>query len=345
MIYLDRNEFNFPPSPKVTATIKNLSVDNLCFYTRIYDEGKKSVVSVRLSELFNLPENQVILGYGGEDILKNAIHYYLSKSRNKTLLIPSYSWWYYSRIANECAGKTEYFKMDETEDSFQYNIDALILQTCELHPTILLLASPNNPTGNILSVQQLNRIMEAIPKDVMVLIDEAYAAFVHNDTRYVSELINRWPNLIIVRSFSKFYGLPGLRMGFGFIGTGHDDFLSYTNKYLGYNRFSEKIALAALDSQDYYREVAAEMQKGRELFRYKLGHLAGFKIYDSSANFILIKYPVKTRQSLQKALNEAGIKVKFLEDAGLESCMRITLGPLPIIEKIVNIISDISTTL
>ena len=68
MNYLDRNEFNFEPSEKVIEAIKNFDPRTLCFYTRIYDQGKKSVVSVRLSEIYGVPEEQVLLGYGGEEM-------------------------------------------------------------------------------------------------------------------------------------------------------------------------------------------------------------------------------------------------------------------------------------
>ena len=74
MNFLDRNEFNFDPSEKVVEAIRNFDPKTLCFYTRIYDQGKKSVVSVKLSEIYGVPEEQVLLAYGGEDILKNAIH-------------------------------------------------------------------------------------------------------------------------------------------------------------------------------------------------------------------------------------------------------------------------------
>lgn len=84
--------------------IHNFDPKTLCFYTRIYDEGKKSVVSVRLSELYGIPEQQVIIGYGGEDILKNAVHYYLSTGGNNTIMIPEFSWWYYNRIAGRIVG-------------------------------------------------------------------------------------------------------------------------------------------------------------------------------------------------------------------------------------------------
>ena len=88
MNFLDRNEFNFQPSQEVVDAIKNFDIGNFCFYTRIYDQGKKSIFSVYLSEMFGIDEPQVLLGYGAEDLLKNAVHYFLTKGDNKRMLIP-----------------------------------------------------------------------------------------------------------------------------------------------------------------------------------------------------------------------------------------------------------------
>lgn len=341
MNYLDRNEFNFAPSEKVINAVKDFDPNTLCFYTRIYDEGKKSVVSVRLSEIYGVPEKQVLIGYGGEDILKNAVHYYLTKGDNKTILIPEFSWWYYNRIAGECGGETYMYPLYEREDTFAYDVEEVIEYTNRIHPRMLLLASPNNPTGNCLSPEEIGRIMENIPEDTMVLIDEAYASFITTDTAYIAPLVNKYSNLIISRTLSKFYGLPGLRMGFGFMGAGHDNFLSYANKYLGYNRFSESVALAALESDDHYRKVADEMEWDRQLFKKELGDLPGFKVYKSVANFILVKYPVEIKDALQKAMAEQDYKIKFMTDKGLESCLRITLGRKEQIQVVVDTIKSV----
>lgn len=326
MNFLDRNEFNFQPSEKVIKAIKEFDPETLCFYTRIYDEGKKSVVTVRLSEIYNVPEEQILLGYGGEEMLKNAIHYYLMEGENKTILIPEFSWWYYNRVAGECGGSFQMYPLYETDDTFTYNVDEVIEYTNRIHPRMLLLASPNNPTGNSLTSEEIGRIMENIPSDTMVFVDEAYASFITTDTDYIAPLVMKYNNLIIARTLSKFYGLPGLRVGFGFIGAGHDMFLSYCNKYLGYNRFSEAVALAALESDEHYRNVADQMEWDRQLFKKELGNIPGFKIYKSCANFILIKYPTAIKEDLKKAMAEQDYKIKFMSDKGLEDCLRITLG-------------------
>lgn len=344
MNFLDRNEFNFEPSQKVIDTIKNFDPKELCFYTRIYDEGKKSIVSVKLSEIYGVSEEQVLLGYGGEEILKNTVHYYLTKGNNKTILIPQFSWWYYSSIAAEVEGITEMYPLYEQGDTFAYNVDEVIEYTNRIRPRLLLLASPNNPTGNSLTSEEIGRIMENIPEETMVLIDEAYASFITNDVDYIAPLVNRYSNLIISRTLSKFYGLPGLRMGFGFMGAGHKDFLKYANMYLGYNRFSEAVAIAALESEDHYRDVAKQMEWDRQLYKKELGDLPGFKVYKSVANFILIKYPIEIKEALQKALTGENYKIKFMGDPGLESCVRITLGRPEQTQAVCDIIKRIATS-
>jgi histidinol-phosphate aminotransferase len=289
--------------------VKNFDPKDLCFYTRIYDQGKKSVISVRLSEIYGVPEERVLLAYGGEEILKNAIHYFLMEGDNKTILIPEFSWWYYNRVASECGGTFEMYPLHELDDTFAYHIDEVIEYTNRIHPRMLLLASPNNPTGNSLTSEEIGRIMENIPSDTMVLVDEAYASFITSDTDYIAPLVNKYHNLIISRTLSKFYGLPGLRCGFGFIGEGHEQFLSYSNKYLGFNRFSEAVALAALDSDEHYRHVADDMEWGRQLYKKELGPLPGFKVYKSVANFILIKYPIEIKEALMEALKLQDYKI------------------------------------
>lgn len=253
MNYLDRNEFNYAPSQEVVEALKNFDINKLCFYTRIYDEGKKSILSVYLSESYGIDEPQVLLGYGGEDILKQAVHYFLTQEDgNKTMLIPKFSWWYYKSIADEVNGRTLQYPLYEDGNTFKYDFAAMKEMVQRENPKVLLIASPNNPTGNGLTPAELDALLAELPVTTIVLVDEAYASFVSTDTDYIKMLVDKYPNLIISRTLSKFYGLPGLRMGFGFMSKELASFGKYSNKYLGYNRISEDIAIAALKSDAHY---------------------------------------------------------------------------------------------
>lgn len=325
-IFLDRNEFNYPPSEGVKEALKNFDVNKLCFYTRIYDEGKKSIFSVFLSELYDIDESQVLLGYGGEDILKQAVHYFLTLADgNKKILIPKFSWWYYKSIADEVDGCTIQYPLYEEGNTYKYDMARIKEMIKEEKPKMLLLASPNNPTGNGLTPAELEELLIAAG-DTVVLVDEAYASFVTEDTSYIKRLINQYDNLIISRTLSKFYGLPGLRMGFGFISKALIRFIKYSNKYLGYNRLSEDIAIAALKSESHYREVARMMNESRKAYEEEIGCLPGFIVYESVANFILIKYPIALKKALEEAFAAQNYKVKFMNEPDINEHMRITLG-------------------
>ena len=326
--YLDRNEFNFEPSKEVVEAFKNFDINKLAFYTRIYDEGKKSIFSVYLSQLYDVDEHQVMVGYGAEDLLKKTVHYFLTKGKNRTMLIPKFSWWYYKSIADEVEGNTELYPMYELEDTFSYNIDELEALVREKNPRLLLLASPNNPTGNGLTEEEINRVVQFVPKDTIVVIDEAYASFVSKTSNHIKNLINNHSNVIICRTMSKFYGLPGLRLGYGFVGKGGemDAFLRYANMYLGYDRLSEELGIAALSSDNHYREIAKIMEEARQMYTNEIGVLSGFKVYKSVANFVLIKYPIELKAKLEVAFAEQNYKVKFMNEEDINSHLRITLG-------------------
>ena len=327
MNFLDRNEFNFQPSDMVVEALKNFPPERLGFYTRIYDEGKKSILSVYLSELFGIDEKQVMLGYGGEDLLKQIVHYALTlPDGNKTMLVPKFSWWYYKSIADEVGGETIQYPLYEDEHTYRYDLTRLEEMVQELNAKMLLLASPNNPTGNSLTPDEIDQILNKAPESTYVVIDEAYASYINKDTTYIARLIGKHPNLLIVRTMSKFYGLPGLRMGFGFIGEKLLPFSRYGNKYLGYNRISEDVAIAALKSDAHYRAIADSMEQDRQMYRRELEQLPGFKVYDSQANFILVKYPIELKDRLQAAFKEQDYKVKFMNEPDINTHMRITLG-------------------
>lgn len=328
MNYLDRNEFNFEPSEEVKRALRDFDIRKLAFYTRIYDQGKKSIFSVYLSELYDIDERQILLGYGAEDLLKKTVHFFLTEGGSKTMLIPKFSWWYYKSIADEVAGTTLQYPVYEADDSFCYDFEGLKQMVDELQPKILLVASPNNPTGNGLTPEEMERLVAMVPQSTILLVDEAYASFVSTDASYVKMLIERHPNIVICRTLSKFYGLPGLRMGFGFIGCGEEmaRFAKYANMYLGYDRLSEEVAIAALKSDAHYRQIAAVMDEARDLYSRELGSLPGFKVYKSRANFVLIKYPIALKEPLQQAFAAESYKVKFMNEPGIDSHMRITLG-------------------
>lgn len=322
ILYLDRNENQYGPSP---SCLKELTTCDfkISDYSRDFMMGFKSCLSERLATEYRINENNVILGYGGEDLLKQAVHCYIHKG--DSIMIPSYSWWYYKKIADEVEGIRVEYPIVEGKDTFYYDIDGMFRIYHKHKPKLVLISSPNNPTGNRLEPDQLKQVLEAM-RDTVVVLDEAYSLFFDGDNSHLRELINSFPNLLIIRTFSKYHALAGLRIGFALIGENHARFSLFSARYLGFNCLSEKVAIAALDSGKYYSRISEKMAADMDMYFNEFNKIPGFKAYRSFANFILVKIPVEIKDNLKKYLTESGMIIKFMEEEGLNSHIRITIG-------------------
>ena len=163
-------------------------------------------------------------------------------------------------------------------------------------------------------------------KDTVVVLDEAYSLFCNGDNSYIKELIETFPNLLIIRTFSKYHALAGLRIGFAFIGENHVRFSLFSARYLGFNRVSEKVAIAALDSEKYYNQVREKMTADMNMYFNEFSKISGFRPFKSFANFILVEIPVEIKYKMKDYLTEKGMIIKFMEEDRLNKHVRITIG-------------------
>jgi histidinol-phosphate aminotransferase len=158
----------------------------------------------------------------------------------------------------------------------------------------------------------------------VIVLDEAY--WFSSDNKQAAELVNKYPNLIIIRTFSKLYALAGIRIGYALVGENLKQLAKVSNRYLGYNRISEKIALAAMDSEEYYAEIARKMNEDKEAYFTELNKLPNFKVFKSDANFILVSLPKEIMKPLNEFLKAKGLLIKFMNEEVINSHLRISLG-------------------
>jgi len=323
IIYLDRNENQYGPAPACFKALRDPDFKLLSEYSRDFSRGVKSCLSARLAAEFNVSEKNIVLGFGGEDILKQAVHCYIHKGDK--IMIPSFSWWYYKKIADEVSGIKVEYPIVEGTDSFHYDIGSMLKIYREHKPKLVLISSPNNPTGNRLEPEELKTVLKEM-REAVVVLDEAYTLFYDKSASRLKEIVEEFPNVLIIRTFSKYYALAGLRIGFALMGRNHEQFSLFSARYLGYNRLSEKIALAALDSEEYYGGMCKKMNADMDMYFTEFNKLPGFKAYRSFANFILVKIPPAIKEPLNKYLTGRGMIVKFMAEDGLFTHIRITLG-------------------
>jgi len=322
-LLLDRNENLYGPSPKCFEALRNLTLNELSIYSRDFTRGVKSRLSERLAKELGIPESQLLLSEGSEDMLKQAVHCYLGPGEK--ILCPDQSWWYYRAVASEVGGETITYRLKEADKSFFYDVDEMIDLYQKASPRVVLIASPNNPTGNSFHDKDLQRLTEAFRESILIL-DEAYWGFADETNEHISRLISGYRNLLILRTFSKFYALAGARVGFAAAGASLSRLTKFSSRYLGYNRISEELALAALDSSDYYREINGNMRNDRQRWYEFFDSLKGWTCFRSDANFILVRYPIGVKEPLQKFLAGNSVAVKFFSESEFGDCIRITLG-------------------
>ncbi len=323
LIYFDRNENPYGPAPACFEVLRHATIEQMSCYSRDFARGVKSILSERLAADFDVPESSILLGYGGEDILKQTVHCYLPAG--ETIMIPSHSWWYYKSISDEVNGIKVEYPIVEGDESYEYDVDAMLALYDAHGPRVVLISSPNNPTGNTMAPEDLLRILQHMT-DTVVVLDEAYWSYTDVSGAHLRSLYQTFPNLLIVRTFSKYFALAGIRIGYALMGKNLSQLAQYSARYLGYHRLSELVAIAALDSADYYARVAMNMVDDKKLFHDELQQYEGFKVFASSANFVLVRIPAHIKAPLKQNLTAQGLIVKFMSEEALNSHMRITVG-------------------
>ena len=323
MLYLDRNESQYGPAPECFDALKNAGITELSQYTRDYGRGVKSRVSEKLAEWIGVPERNILLSYGSEGLLKYAVHKFLPNGG--TLMVPDKSWWYYGAIAKEVNGTTCEYLIPEGETSFYYDIENMIEVYNKHKPEVIFIASPNNPTGNAMSHEDMKRVCAEF-KDSIIIVDEAYWGFTTLDNSNAKELVETFDNVLLFRTFSKYFGLAGIRMGYGICSDNFREFADYVTRYLGYSPIIENVTLAALDNLDYYEDLNRKYQEDIQLYRDTLAKYDFIKIFDTEANFLMIRMHEDMFKPLQDYLLSHDISVKFFTDEVFNNHIRLSFG-------------------
>ncbi|WP_347987504.1 histidinol-phosphate transaminase [Methylomonas sp. AM2-LC] len=262
-------------------------------------------------------QSEILLGNGSDEIIQILL---MSLPANAIVLAPEPGFVMYKQVAHSLG--LQFKGVPVVADDFSLDLPAMLLAISELQPSLIFLAYPNNPTGNLFDAEAIKQIIFAAPG--LVVVDEAYAPFAN--ASFLSE-IGKYKNLLIMRTLSKL-GLAGLRLGFLI---GHPDLLVQLNKIrLPYNinSLTQITATFALNNGSFLLEQTQTLCAERALVFKALEALADIKPYPSAANFILFRSLRITANQLFDALKLQGILIKNLSSQGgiLENCLRVTIG-------------------
>ena len=282
-----------------------------------YPDSNGFALKSALSAKLNVPADWITLGNGSNDILELAAAALLSPGRS--CVYAQHSFAVYS-LATQARGARA---IVVPAKDLGHDTEAMALAIAS-DTTLVYIANPNNPTGTHLPADALTRFLARVPPQVVVVIDEAYNEYLPPDRRFDSiQWVRKYPNLLISRTFSKAYGLAGLRVGYGLAQTALTDLLNRVRQPFNVNAIAQAAALAALKDHAFleqsYQLNAAGMQRMVEAFR-KLR----LEFVPSYGNFVLVK--VGDAGSVYQQLLKRGVIVRPVANYDLPEWLRVTIG-------------------
>ncbi len=281
-----------------------------------YPDFVPDSLRLRVAEFAGWQKDGVLVGNGSNELLQSALTV-LIKSRTR-VAIPAPTFTVYRLIAKVLGARIVDIPLNP---DLTYNVDGLISKSQESGAGILIVNSPNNPTGSVLKNEDLKRILEQFSGHV--LLDEAYYEFWG---RTAIELLKDFPRLIITRTFSKAMGMAGLRVGYLLA---HPDLATQISKAkLPYNvnQFSLTAAEVALENVGRFRPAIEAVLRERERLGRELSRMPGLKVYPTEANFFTIEVPVPPRLVFENLYGQ-GILIRDVSSYPmLSKCLRISVG-------------------
>ena len=324
---LSSNENPFPPIPAVVEAIAAVAVNR-------YPDAAATLLSERLAERFGVPRGGIHVGSGSVSILAQLIQ--AAAGAGDEVL---YSWRSFEAYPGlvTVAGATS-VRVPNRADH-RHDLPAMAAAVTD-RTRVAIVCSPNNPTGTIVTAQEFATFMEAVPSDLLVLLDEAYVEFVSDRSAVDGrDVLGRYPNLVVLRTFSKAYGLAGLRVGYAVGPERILDAARATAIPLSVTESAQRAALAALDHEPELLERVAVLTARRDEV-FAAVRAQGWPVPASQANFLWFATGADT-EAANDILLAHGIVGRMLAPAGI----RVSIGEAESVARLLAATADVAQTL
>ena len=304
IIKLNTNEFPYPPAPEVLEAIRREATETV----RLYPEPTCAKLREALAPRHGVKPEQITVGNGSDELLRLLAHAYLGDRRKLGIVQPTYT--LFEVLAAQFGAEVMVFPLDHGE-RLPGGLIAAPWDAC-------FLPSPNPPLGTAFPLDDLRRLAE---KGRLVVLDGAYIDFAEEQDQ--EELIEAYPNVVLTRSFSKGWGLAGLRLGYAVGDARMIETINKLRDIYNVNRITQAAGLAALGASAYYKERRRELIAERERLAAELGRRR-FRVHPSQANFLFARHP--RAAELYRTLKDRKILVRHFNHSGLQGGVRITVG-------------------
>ncbi len=319
VVKLASNENPLGASPLVQEVLKRRA-DSVFRYPRSRNPGLVRAIAERMGAA----EERIVVGNGSDELIDLLIRVRANPGRDNILAFdPCFSM--YQLQARLCG--VEFRQVPLNSDfSFPW---ADFLARVDERTAIAFVTTPDNPTGYAPPVEELETLARALPETCLLVVDEAYMDFAEPQERYsLAPRAHQFPNLVILRTFSKMYGLAGLRLGFGLMPEWLADYVWRVRMPFSVNLMAEEAGKAALADEVFFAETRRVTLNGRDFLVRELGRL-GCETAPTQANFLLVKAPEAsgfTGRRLFEALLPKGVIIRPLDNYGLPAHVRVSVG-------------------
>jgi histidinol-phosphate aminotransferase len=329
-IKLASNENPLGPSPLATNAIRS-ALDGL----NRYPDGSGYYLKKKLSEKFALPFAGLVLGNGSNEIIELCIRTFVQPGDE--VILPAPSFLVYRLAVQAVGGKVIAIPLADYTIDLRRTAEAVSSRT-----KVVFINNPNNPTGTVIRKAEFESFLAALPVHVIVVLDEAYIEFVqdHDTPNGFHYTGMNGPCVVVARTFSKAYGLAGLRVGFGAMPPELADYLHRVRQPFNVGTLAQVAALAALDDHEFLQRTQRTVADGLAYLYREIAGL-GLRYVPTQANFFLIEVPVDARQ-IYEAMLRQGVIIRAMNAYGMPHHIRISAG-LP--EENQRFIGALKTTL
>src|SRR5512134_176201 len=327
---LASNENALGPSPRALAAARDAAAR-----MHLYPDGSAFYLKSAIAAKFGLGPEEVMVGNGSNEIIELMVRTFVLDGEE--VLTSAQSFVAY-KLAAQAHGRT--LVEAPMKGRFHYDLDAL-RKLLSRRTKVVFLANPDNPTGTWFTEAELVPFLDAVPKDTLVVLDEAYVEFVDAPGFQDSLALRRkYPNLVVLRTFSKIYGLAGLRLGYGLARPEVVEYIDRVRAPFNVNLVAQAAGVAALADDEHVARSRALVASELPLIAEGLRRL-GARVVPSQANFLLADFPGRPAPQLFDALLRRGVVVRPMHGYGFASAQRITVGLRDENEKLLAALAEV----
>ena len=313
---LSSNESALGPSPKALEAYRTITS------LERYPDGGAWLLRNAIGKHHGLPLEQIVCGNGSDELLNLIAKAYLQPGDE--VLYSQYGFIVYKLAAMSNSA----VPVRAPEKDFRTDVDAMLAAVTP-RTRIVYLANPNNPTSTYIAAREVRRLHAGLPKDVLLVIDAAYAEYVHKpDYESGAQMVAEFDNVVMTRTFSKIYGLAGLRVGWAYGPKAVIDVLNRVRGPFNVSTPAQHTAIAALADRAHEKAAIAHNDKWRDWLTTEIRKL-GIHVPDSVGNFVLLQFPAVEGHAEKDAdafLHKRGLILRPVANYGLPDCLRLTVG-------------------